>query len=637
MKGFYKTNKKIIFTFAGACLFALCGIFVLLFGLTPVDAYEIMQPTATETVSDALSWGITLNHENGTGETAIVVTEGECLPDVDIPVKEGYTFQGYYTGTYIDYSAKYIDSAGVGFRPWYISEDHTRNLYACYTEGGVTAICYDPNYFYFDSEGDHMPQPTELVELDDGNKWPTSLPCLSREGLYWFEGYYDRPVGGTQYYDVEGRATDIISGVDENGNAKYNYNLDYQITLYAQWSEQIIVESDVPDGDGSSNNPYLIKSAQHLAWIAEHSSMTNKFDGKYFKQMADIDLDKLQYSVIDYFNGYYDGNGYSISNLYSPKSIQNTHIGLFGECEGATLNNIIVTNGRMFEVQATDYGMIEINGNHGGIVGKATDCIITNCYNGVDLIPNDTASMMNNNFHTGGIVGLFVDSGIGIAKIENCTNMGSTYAHDSYGYTGSGGIIGQLQGTSQSSQDILIKGCINFGAVNGYCKVGGIIGRVAFSNFSYGNEDIVYQLELQGCISYSVRQSGNSYAPLAYGCLIGDAIYSSKVEITQCANFSAESAVGDMWGTLVIKDCYNCGKSEGSTNVIVKTEYGLELYLYYNSEYDYDCIYYYIESNEYIYDSEDITDHVEDYFDFTNWDVTLMLPKAVVWFSQGHN
>ena len=78
-----------------------------------------------------------------------------------------------------------------------------------------------------------------------------------------------------------------------------------------------------------------------------------------------------------YFNGYYDGKGYTITGLETAKTIEgvsnstsvNSYVGLFGNTNGAKLNNIYVKEAK-------------INGhtNAGGIVGYAKgSTVLTSC------------------------------------------------------------------------------------------------------------------------------------------------------------------------------------------------------------------------------------------------------------------
>ena len=68
-------------------------------------------------------------------------------------------------------------------------------------------------------------------------------------------------------------------------------------------------------GEGTAASPYLVESAADLKYIQVQVNDGNTFEGKYFKQTADIDLNNKEWTPIGDrsakpFIGLYDGNGY---------------------------------------------------------------------------------------------------------------------------------------------------------------------------------------------------------------------------------------------------------------------------------------------------------------------------------------
>ena len=51
-------------------------------------------------------------------------------------------------------------------------------------------------------------------------------------------------------------------------------------------------------GEGTADNPYLVESAEDLKYIQVQVNEGNKFEGKYFKQTADIDLGNKEWTPI---------------------------------------------------------------------------------------------------------------------------------------------------------------------------------------------------------------------------------------------------------------------------------------------------------------------------------------------------
>ena len=129
-------------------------------------------------------------------------------------------------------------------------------------------------------------------------------------------------------------------------------------------------------GDGSSGSPYQISTLNHLYWITQNSSEWDK----YYIQTANIDAFSTSswdsnegFSRIGNnstkFTGSYDGDGYTINGLRIARSSTN-YIGLFGITDGATIQDLGVTN-------------VNITGQHwvGGLVGIVQgSSTVSKCY-----------------------------------------------------------------------------------------------------------------------------------------------------------------------------------------------------------------------------------------------------------------
>jgi len=102
-----------------------------------------------------------------------------------------------------------------------------------------------------------------------------------------------------------------------------------------------------PSGDGSNTAPYQIASLSDLRWLSQTPSAWDSF----FSQTADIDAQATEswdagagfspigISEAQCFTGTYNGNGYSISNLYINRPDTDI-IALFGYTEGAYISNL---------------------------------------------------------------------------------------------------------------------------------------------------------------------------------------------------------------------------------------------------------------------------------------------------------
>ena len=230
-------------------------------------------------------------------------------------------------------------------------------------------------------------------------------------------------------------------------------------------------------GNGTASSPYLIESAQNLAFL---SYMVNKgFDteGLYFRLTTDIDLNGsedqrwipigLNYSWFNedgcdrgdqasvfgfnpktVFRGHFDGGEHSISNIYvSMDYYHDNGVGLFGCTEGkrngqdvepAVIENVYVTSGYITGVMC------------GGIVGNGSSTtLVSRCWNGATVVSNDSRSggivgssayQVYNCYNIGSVSGQYAGGivGFGTAEIAECYNNGEvsgTYSGGIYGYS----------------------------------------------------------------------------------------------------------------------------------------------------------------------------------------------------------
>ena len=237
-------------------------------------------------------------------------------------------------------------------------------------------------------------------------------------------------------------------------------------------------------GNGTEESPYLIESAQNLAFLAYMCANGYYTNGLYFKLTTDIDLngsEDLPWQPIggmmftdietgcssksqtadNAFQGHFDGDGHRIYNIY----VDAYNSGLFGSVytQNASIENVKVVN-----------GYIHGGNNAGGVVGYCNGRI-RNCMNGAEIHSDKNA---------GGITGRITDT------ISECYNEGNVVGETAGGITGdssravincyntadieasmaSGGIAGVPRSTT-------IKNCYNVGKIS--CDstyAGGIIG-----------------------------------------------------------------------------------------------------------------------------------------------------------------
>lgn len=231
-------------------------------------------------------------------------------------------------------------------------------------------------------------------------------------------------------------------------------------------------------GSGTESDPYLLESADHLAYLAYVVNKGYNTEGMYFQLTTDIDLngsEDQQWIPIGLgsryfcddgcdrglprffydasrpcFQGYFDGGNHRISNIYIDYSeaVYRYAAGLFGKVQGrrdgeevytTVIENVFVTNGTI------------IGGICGGIVAEGDGyTLVSRCWNGATI---DGSS------NCGGIVGQNVN------QIRNCFNKGSV----------NGKYAGGIVGHSEIRRTVDIEECYNQGTITG-TYAGGIVG-----------------------------------------------------------------------------------------------------------------------------------------------------------------
>ena len=252
-------------------------------------------------------------------------------------------------------------------------------------------------------------------------------------------------------------------------------------------------------GDGSVDKPYQISTAAELAWFRDQvNSGNNTISATLTK---DIDLsefchakdgttytDELSWTPINWYQGTFDGNGKTISNLYI--NATSNYTGFFGYAYAGSIKNITFDNARVKNTGGYNFGIL---------AGNAGSCIIEN----IKTLANCSVEGKN---YVGGIAG---DAN---GNISNCENRATVK-----GIRSLGGIVAAYSGNSITS-------CANYGTVtcaNGI--VGGMVGTFASGT-------------IQNSANYG-DVTGTSYA----GNLIGNAQSCNLNNVLGTGNVTATS------------------------------------------------------------------------------------------------
>jgi hypothetical protein len=253
-------------------------------------------------------------------------------------------------------------------------------------------------------------------------------------------------------------------------------------------------------GSGTSEDPYQIATAADLIALGD----SPEDYGKHFILTDDIDLDPnlpvrkvFDKAVIapgweTPFNGVFDGNAHTISNL-TIKGMD--HLGLFGILG--------------FEAEVRDLGVVNVNitgsGNGiGGLVG-ASESSVVNCYstgsvNGSEFVGGLVGSNLDGHVKTcfansivtgtmcvGGLAGYNACGGFGCwpdSGITNCYVTGTVAGSESVG-----GLVGVNGCRSDFSPCTgLVTNCHSASGVSGIINTGGLVGS---NTDPWGREGVV--------------------------------------------------------------------------------------------------------------------------------------------------
>ncbi len=247
-----------------------------------------------------------------------------------------------------------------------------------------------------------------------------------------------------------------------------------------------------PGGDGKENGPIIICNAEDLNNLRNDLgasyALGKDIDLKCFSRQDENGWEPIGTSE-KLFQGIFDGDGYTISNLYINRS-NTDDVGLFGYTDNLSeIQNLIIKD---FNIT----GQINVGGLVGYNKGNISTCSAKNYnfgtsnvgglvgYNDGNIYTSYTKGEISSGVYVGGLVGL---------------NYG--YIHDSYSEaTASGTIgIGGLVGYNRQS----INYSYSIGRVSGNQSVGGLVGKrdtlgASVTNFSYWDLDTSERLTSSG-------------------------------------------------------------------------------------------------------------------------------------------
>ena len=241
-----------------------------------------------------------------------------------------------------------------------------------------------------------------------------------------------------------------------------NFNTDwgYQKVDHKPVPADAISVKSIEDANGTFdvNKTYVINNKEDLVALQNLTNKGISTKGVHFVLGGDIDMTGVNWTGIgnttaNAFQGIFDGNGYTISNL---KGSAGLFTFVTGDSTATTddKNGVTVTekNGVIKNVILENVNITRNAQNTGALIGQSNGGYVDNCY---------ASGTISGASWTGGLIGYnnkgIISSSTSNVKINNATNCtGGLIGHDTSG---------------------ILEHCISTGDVKGTSSVGGLIGH----------------------------------------------------------------------------------------------------------------------------------------------------------------
>ena len=366
-------------------------------------------------------------------------------------------------------------------------------------------------------------------------------------------------------------------------------------------------------GSGTAEDPFQIANAQQLALLAKVTHQEyewNQWDEKelylegYYVLTADIALNDtsnfanweseppayvwdpigavskdIERGYAD-FSGVFDGQGHTISGLYSLSARLHekarTAGGLFGKADRAQIRNVNLTDSMLIAAEKQEAGLL---------VGQSSGSVIENCHVSGRLIVDHvyesggvsgevwgsvfadcsfsgSITAENISGYVGGVCGMLACTG------ERLVNDASIEIRNSSVMSGCGGVVGDVSQT-------VLRDSVNNGNITVYGQsksIGGICGQVSAS-WGHAKDENGKTLKDENGKWIKVPENSE-----IIGCTNNGSVTAAEAENVGGIAGSG-SSVFQPTGTIIIQGCMNNGEIRGKEYVggiagEVFTEYG---------------------------------------------------------------
>jgi len=240
-------------------------------------------------------------------------------------------------------------------------------------------------------------------------------------------------------------------------NSRKFLSLIMALTMIMTLLGGMTISASAFNGAGTVTSPYLIASAADLQQLSMDVNNGKDFNGEYFRLTDDLDLSAVSSwkpigNSANPFDGFFDGNGKTISNITI--SVAGHNVGLFGSVG----DNSVIENLKVYK--AVVFGWQSV----GAVVGRSFGTV-ENCQVSDSIIESDGRGQ-----GVGGVVGGSWNDGV----VSNLTAT-RVYVLGTQSTAYAGGVVGKIEGTASNLQTVgesTITGMDYAGSVIGYVSAG---------------------------------------------------------------------------------------------------------------------------------------------------------------------
>ncbi len=375
---------------------------------------------------------------------------------------------------------------------------------------------------------------TPVLETSDDNENDTVVISFNNTkenatGVF----YIPVPVGTYPVIDVvvtDANGEEIAFGYWENQTVERRAQKKGTI------SKKEVTGGEIDGVYSPEEGVYEISNLAGLKWVADQVNQEiTTFEGETILLTEDIDLKGEQWTPIGYwvtFNGTFDGQNHTISNLKHHGTEDDCYVGLFGYTEKATIKNLTINNVDMKLVANGSWA----GGHLGALVGNFEGTTVIENINITGDVKIDGDIEQSGAGRIGAVAGGGrIECNATFKNVHVKANEGSFVK----GNNSIGGIAGQLQG------NITLENCsTNIDVTAGKFFAGGIVG-LASRHTTFTN------CHTSGNIAVVAGRAGNNADPLRVGGIAGgwDDNETQPLILTDCS-FTGELSGMSTDGTI---------------------------------------------------------------------------------------